>query len=174
MMIALLALVAAMAISIGVYSAVLFKKQLAAGTAEPLKPIKKTSILFTVVGVIAVACACGVSLFTGDVTASCGDTALTIEATYWADATIPYADIDAVEYRADGVPGKRVNGFGTPSQLLGSFVNDEFGAYTRYTYGGNHPCVVVTVDDVRTVIGLKTADDTKALYTELLAKLSVQ
>ena len=171
MLVTLLAIVAAMSISIGVYSAVLFKKQLAAGTVEPLKPMKKTSILFTVVGVIAVACACGVSLFTGDVTATCSETALTSEATYWADATIPYADIDAVEYRTDGVPGKRVNGFGTPSQLLGAFVNDEFGAYTRYTYGGDLPCIVVTTDGVRTVIGLKTAEDTEALYEALLEKL---
>lgn len=171
MLIALLALVATMTISTAIYSAVLFKKQLAAGTAEPIKPMKKSSILFTAVGVIAAACAFGVVMFTGDVTATCGDTALTVEATYWADATIPYVDIDAVEYRADGVPGKRVNGFGTPTQLLGNFVNDEFGAHTRYSYGGNLPCIVITVDDTKTVIGLETAEETEALYEALLENL---
>lgn len=170
MLVTLLVLVGVMVASITIYSAALYKKQLAAGTVEPLKPPKKGIIVFSLIGTLVVLGAVAAMLFTGDVTLTCGDTALTVEATYWADTTIPYTDIDSAEYR-DKVPGTRVGGFGTPSQLLGNFFNDEFGNYTRYTYGGDKPCIVLKVNDQTIVVGLESAEETKALYETLVGKL---
>lgn len=170
MIVALLVLVGAMVTAIAVYSAALFQKQLAAGTAEPLKATKKAPLAVTLIISVVVLCGAAVLMFTGDVTASCGDTALSIKATYWADAELPYADIDSIEYR-ESVPGSRVGGFGSPRQLLGNFANDEFGSYTRYTYGGDTPCIVLKTDGGTIVLGLETVEETKALYEALTEKL---
>lgn len=60
-------------------------------------------------------------LFTGSMEASCGDTALTIHATWWADLSLSYSEIDTIEYRSNLDTGMRTNGFGSARFSLGTF-----------------------------------------------------
>lgn len=84
----------------------------------------------------------GVMLFTGDIGITYTDEAMLISADYWPDMTVEYADIQSIEYRNQEIGGIRTNGFGSPRLLMGTFRNDEFGSYTRYSYT-ECPCAVV-------------------------------
>ena len=55
---------------------------------------------------------------------------------------------------------------------MGTFQNDEFGTYTRYTYTGDGPAVVIVSDGRTLVIGLETSAGTRAFYEALLEKIS--
>ena len=72
--------------------------------------------------------------------------AFTIEASYWTDLTVAYETIDAIEYRDQDDPGTRISGLGGAKLLAGSFRNDEFGSYTRYSYTGCDACIVINAD----------------------------
>ncbi len=58
--------------------------------------VRITAVLVTIV-LIGVA----ILMFTGDIEVRCEDTFLRIEATYWADIEIDYAEIDSLAYRDD-------------------------------------------------------------------------
>ena len=83
-----------------------------------------------------------------------------------------FEEIDAVEYREEGVSGTRLVGFASPKLLLGTFQNDEFGTYTRYTYGGNPPCLVLTVDGKPIVIGTNDTQQLQELYEKISAEIA--
>ncbi len=110
-------------------------------------------------------------MFSGSVDVRYGETAFTIEATYWDDLTVDYAAIDSVEYREDGVDGGRVGGYGSPRLALGNFRNEEFGDYTRYTYTMQKACVVLTSGE--RILVLNGSDDaaTRAIYDALAEKI---
>ena len=110
-------------------------------------------------------------MFTGNVNATLDDTSLKIEASFASDLTVKYEDIDEIEYREDGVAGTRVVGFASARLLTGSFQNDEFGVYTRYTHTGKKPCIVIKSGEDILVLGLENADATKAIYEQLAAKV---
>ena len=69
------------------------------------------------------------------------------------------------------VSGSREWGFGSPTLLMGSFKNEEFGMYTRYTYTSCDACVVLTSGEK--VLVLNGADEaaTKAIYEALKARI---
>ena len=92
---------------------------------------------------------------------------MVMKASYWPDLTVRYEDISHIELRDSNVPGTRTGGFGGFRLLMGNFRNDEFGAYTRYTYTNIQSCVVLT-DRGKTVV-LSGEDDaaTRALYDTL-------
>ena len=54
---------------------------------------------------------------------------------------------------------------------LGTYRNDEFGLYTRYTYNGCDSALVITCGEK--VLVLNAADEaaTRALYEDLLARI---
>lgn len=113
-----------------------------------------------------------VLMFTGNITFTADESSLEITAAYWPDSSIPYAEISSIEYRGNGVDGMRTNGFGSARLLMGQFRNDEFGYYTRYTYTGNRPAIVLTAGERTLVIGAKDAEATRALYDELTNLIS--
>lgn len=160
-----------------VYSYLYYKKQVREGTASPedLKDKRhypRWVTVLSVVLVVIILAFCAVICFTGNVTVSYGDTSFTVEATYYSDITVNYADIETVEYREEGVDGHRVSGFGSPRLLLGWFRNDEFGDHTRYTYGDTAACAVLTMDNGSVlVLGGRDAEATKAICDELSARL---
>jgi hypothetical protein len=80
---------------------------------------------------------------------------------------VSFDQIDRVEYRDNCEIGTRTYGFSSARLLLGSFKNSEFDAYTRYSYTGNKPCVVIRVDDKILVVGDKDAEATKNIYFKL-------
>ena len=80
-------------------------------------------------------------------------------------------DIEDIEYRENGVDGQRISGFGSARLLLGNFKNDEFGAYTRYTYTGEKPCVVLTVNGKTVVVGTDSEAEVKQIYERIYSDL---
>ena len=116
----------------------------------------------------------GVALLmcTGSLEADCGETALTIQATFGADSEIPYDEIDTVDYRKDLDVGMRTYGFASAKFLIGNFKNDEFGAYTLYAYTGAEDHMVLTSNGKVLVIGFDDEAKTQALYEKLVKKIS--
>lgn len=108
-------------------------------------------------------------MVTGSIQVHYGETAFTIEASYYDDLTVEYAAIDSVEYREGNVPGLRTMGYSSARLLLGIFENEEFGRYTRYTYTKPEACVVVTAGENVLVLSGKDAAETMAIYDKLLA-----
>ena len=62
-------------------------------------------------------------------------------------------------------------GFGSPRLSTGTFTNDEFGRYTIYAYTRGEGAVVLKRGDKVLVIVGKTAEETKAIYDTLAAKV---
>lgn len=153
-----------------VYSYRLYRKQVRDGSWNGCLFRSKTDRVVTAVALVILAVAVvgtPILLFTGDIHYTMGENTLQIEASYWNDAEIDYADVESIEY-AEGIPaGSRTNGFGSPRLSMGAFRNDAFGSYTRYAYTGCDACIVMQVEG-RTVV-LSGADEaaTKALYEEL-------
>ena len=152
-----------------VYSYRFYRMQNAQGVelkAAPAGYQKGSKISKVVVPLILAAVA--VLMFTGDINVSYREDAFTVTATYHNDLTVRYDAIDAVEYREGNVPGLRILGFASARLLLGAFENDEFGSYTRYTYTNPDACVVVRSGDNVLVLSGKTAEETQAIYENLL------
>ena len=55
------------------------------------------------------------------------------------------------------------NGFGSGRLSMGTFKNDEFGTYTRYTYNGCDECIVISVDDKILVLNGKDEYSTREI-----------
>lgn len=164
-----------------IYSYRFYKKQLADGTAtkesynEGYRKIwgnSKAAVIVTAILLPLVLIGVAVLMFTGNLEATLGEEALTVEATFSSDLVIRYEDVETIEYREHAVDGERVYGFGSARLLIGSFKNEELGTYTRYTYTGDAPCVVMTVKGKTVVIS--TGDDatTKAIYDKISAKIA--
>jgi len=152
-----------------VYSWQFYRKQLAEGDA--LTPIpqmmgktSKISIVFLVILAIVLI----ILMFTGEVKPVYGETSFTIEASWYADLTVEYASIDSIEYREGNVDGTRVGGWGSGRLLLGFFHNEEFGNHTRYTYVKPESCVVLHCGNKILVISGRTAEESEAIYKNLL------
>lgn len=170
-----LALVLVVAVVPIAYSYLYHRKQVREGTLSPSGSQHrggrsfgtKASAILTVVTLAAVS----VLLFTGNIKVQYGDTAFAMEASYWKDLTIAYEDIEAMELRSQGVSGSRTLGFGSPRLQMGTFENEEFGSYTRYTYTTCDSCIVLTVNGQTIVINGADEEATGNLYGELAAKI---
>lgn len=170
---ALVGLMLLMIIAPMLYSYMDYRSQKAAGTWEVngvvLSPAaSRISGIFIAVILIFVA----VLMFTGNIEYALNDDHIAVKASYWADTTVPYADITAIEYREDGVDGVRTSGFGSAQLSMGQFRNDEFGYYTRYTYTRCDEAIVLTLGDDIMVISGKDAAATRALYDSLLPHIA--
>jgi len=165
----LVALLPAVALPI-LYSWNFRKKQLAEGALqkEEMTPQRRKSmtisLAFTGVTLLFVV----ILLFTGSITAQVAEDALELEGSFGYSLTLPYDAIDSMELREENVDGTRVSGVGSGKLLLGTFENEEFGLYTRYTYTGSDCCIVITSEGKTLVLALETSEDTRALYETLL------
>ncbi len=113
-----------------------------------------------------------VLMFTGNIRIDFADDAFTIKALYWDDLTVAYDEIDSLELREYGVPGYRSFGFGNARLGMGTFENDEFGSYTRYTYAGSRPCLVIESGGETLVLNGKNEAETLAIYERLKTEIS--
>lgn len=157
------------------YSYRYYKKQLKTGnitkdTVQMTSEEKKVTKISTVVGIFILVLAF-LFITTGDFEVRPEDNALHIEALYWENATVPYTEIDHIEYREQDDPGSRTYGFGSLKLLLGKFQNSEFGSYTRYSYTSCDSCIVITVNDNILVVNAADEEKTKVLYEELVKKM---
>ena len=158
------------------YSYLFYKKQLAEGraTAEDYRNKRKSKWGFVGIALLICLLAClTVIMFTGKVTAECGEDSLLVDATYASSLQVPYADIDAVSYHPEGMDGLRLYGFSSFRILQGSFENESLGVHTRYSYTAG-PVVLLQIGEEFLVIGLEDEAATKALYEDLLEKTGIQ
>ena len=159
-----------------VYSWRLAKKQQKEGIwteSQVSMNLKKHPVILAVSMVLVTLILVGVGyiMFTGDITYTCTDTALTVNADFHADSVVPYEKIDAVELRHCAPEGTREWGFASARLMMGSFRNDEFGSHIRYSYTGTDAYIVVTCADSTMILNADTEAATCALYEELAAKL---
>ena len=159
-----------------VYSWLLAKKQQRAGTyteSQVNQNLKKHPVILAVsmVLVSVILIGVGILMFTGDISYTCTDTALLIDADYHADSAVPYEKIDSVELRESAPAGTREWGFASARLLMGFFKNEEFGSHTRYTYTRTDAHIVVTCGDDVLILSAKDEESTRALYTELASHI---
>lgn len=157
------------------FSFCIYKKHQKEGvlyTSEPRSKAEKNVAAVAAIFTIIIFIWAGILMFTGNVNIYCNESSLKIEATYWSDIELDYSEIDKAHYHTDLDTGSRINGFGSGRLLLGSFRNNEFGTYTRYTYTGNNPCIVLEADGKILVIGTKDADETHRIYETILTKIN--
>lgn len=134
------------------------------------KQDKKIVISVSIV-VALILIGCTVLMFAGSVEFTLSESALEIEASYHADESISYAEIDSVEYRENADKGTRIMGFASAKLLLGAFKNDELGAFTRFSYTRCKSDIIITVGETKIAISCESEAETKALYDDLLKKL---
>jgi hypothetical protein len=144
-----------------------------AGEADYTLPGGKKAVFSTVIGIVILCTVLAVIIFTGSIEATLDDDSMDITATYWSDVSIKYENIESIEYRENGIQGYKVNGYASFKMQVGWFENEEIGRHTRYTYGTNEPCILLTVSGKPLVVSLESAEQTKALYDQLLEKTGV-
>ena len=143
-------------------------------TAKGKSPQDKKVLMLTLLVTVLILVGCAVLCFTGKIEVAYGETAFTVEASYYQDLTVEYAAVDHMEFREENVPGRRQFGFGSPHLLMGTFKNQEFGAYTRYSYTGRDACVVLQVGEEILVLGGKDRESSLAVYEELTRRCGLQ
>ncbi len=115
---------------------------------------------------------CGV-LFTGNIRYHFEADHLAVEASYHDDTRLYYDAVESIEYREENVDGIRLWGFGSLRLLMGTFENEEFGRYTRYTYYDPDSAVVITTMKKTYVLSGKTPEDSWQLYLTLCEKTGI-
>lgn len=134
-------------------------------------PAQKMAARLILVGVLVFV---AVALVAGSAEVVFGEDSLTVEASFWQDMTISYDSIESVSYETgEEMPaaGIRTYGLGNLRMLMGSFANDAYGSYTRYTYDSCDDCVVLNVSGTTVVLNGPSVDDTRQIYQELTARL---
>ena len=134
-------------------------------------PAQKMAARLILVGVLVFV---AVALVAGSAEVVFGEDSLTVEASFWQDVTISYDSIESVSYETgEEMPaaGIRTYGLGNLRMLMGSFANDAYGSYTRYTYDSCDDCVVLNVSGMTVVLNGPSVDDTRQIYQELTARL---
>ena len=164
-----------------VYSYRFYKRQLAEGKItrkdyereyKRLVGNNKTALIVALSITAVVVILLVIVMFTGKIETVIDDDALTVKATYWGDLTVKFEDIDSAEYRAEGVDGKRISGFGSARLLLGAFENEEFGVYTRYTYTKKMPCIVLKVKERTVVISADDEQTVEDIYSRICVEIA--
>ena len=157
------------------YSYLYYRKQLRSGnyTKDESKVSsndKKTLVILIVMLPIIFAIV-GAIMFTGKLTFTINEESVLIESSFVGSSEIKYSDITSIEYRENVVDGSRVNGVGSAKLLCGWFRNSEFGNYMRYTYTDSKTCIVIVAGGEEYVIADVGAENTRALYEEILLRL---
>lgn len=157
-----------------VYSYAIYRKHKAAGIEyEPVFNQKSDKVALWITATVVPLILIGVAVLmaTGSIEITYGETDFQIVASYSEDLTVRYEDVDSVEYRESFDMGSREMGFGSPRLSTGTFKNEEFGRYTLYAYTGGEGAVVLKRDGKVLVIVGRTAEETKAVYELLFAKI---
>ena len=173
MMVAFIASIVLASVAPCVYSYRYYKQhpQDGAAVAVYTSPAQKMAARLILVGVLVFV---AVALVAGSAEVVFGEDSLTVEASFWQDMTISYDSIESVSYETgEEMPaaGIRTYGLGNLRMLMGTFANDAYGSYTRYTYDSCDDCVVLNVSGMTVVLNGPSVDDTRQIYQELTARL---
>lgn len=156
-----------------VYSYRYYRGQLARGEVlKAVAPMSSRLGKITLVFSLALLVFLAVMLFSGKVETTFDEDSFTVRGSFYGSQTVAYGDVDSVELREGNIPGSRVFGVGSHRLLLGTFQNDEFGNYTRYTYYKPEACVVVRMGQKVLVLSGKDKAETQELYDRLLSHTS--
>ena len=175
-LIAFLILVFASVVACYIYSYNYYKKMLKEGRcdkvtlASVITKTDKKAFWISAVSVTAILIVATVIMFTGKVEFTLGEDSLNISATFGGKMEIEYSDIESVEFYDYAVDGVRVAGFASAKLLYGTFRNDEFGVYTRYTYTNSDCAIVITVGDEKIVIADVDDESTEELFDEIIER----
>ena len=158
-----------------VYSYRFYRRQLEAGKVEK-RPVRPASVVLVLLVILAFCGFLVFTLFAGSLEITCGTDSLTVEAGGWGDLTVDYQAVQSVEYFArdpsKDVSGRRTNGMGNFRFSMGTFQNDLYGSYTRYTYASCDACVVLEVDGQTVVLNGPDEASTQALYDAIQEHVS--
>ena len=135
------------------------------------KKADKVALIITAIAVPIVLVGCAILMFTGNIEFTLTEDSLKIEAAYHQDESISYADIDSVEYRENADKGTRIMGFASARLLLGAFSNDDYGAFTRFSYTKCKSDIIIKAGDSIIAISCESESETRALYESLSSKL---
>lgn len=160
-----------------IYSYGIYKKH----RAEGIKYIKtdkpkseKIAVIITVVLIPLILIGTAVLMFTGNIEFTLDDESFTVEADYFDDLKINYAEVDKIEYRESFNNGFRKYGFSSARLSMGAFSNDEFSEYILYAYTGKSAKIILLIDGETLVLGAKTDKETKALYDALAERCEIK
>ena len=172
---AFVVLILVMALVPTVYSYRFYRRQLEAGKVEK-SPVRPASVVLVLLMILAFGGFLVFTLFSGSLEITCGSESLTVEAGGWGDLTVDYQEIQSVEYFArdpsKDVSGMRTNGMGNFRFSMGTFQNDLYGSYTRYTHASCDACVVLEVDGQTVVLNGPDEASTQALYDAIQEHVS--
>lgn len=172
---AFVVLILVMALVPTVYSYRFYRRQLEAGKVEK-SPVRPASVVLVLLAILAFGGFLVFTLFSGSLEITCGADSLTVEAGGWGDLTVDYQEIQSVEYFArdpsKDVSGMRTNGMGNFRFSMGTFQNDLYGSYTRYTHASCDACVVLEVDGQTVVLNGPDEASTQALYDAIQEHVS--
>lgn len=157
------------------YSYLYYRKQVAEGSTQKISfHPKKAGI--TAVSMLAVIGFMVWVLFAGNMEIVYGEDSFTVKTANWDDLTVKYEDIEGLEYQehdiSDGSSGSRTFGFGNLKLALGSFENERYGDYTRYTYVSCESCVVLTVKGETVVLNGPDEEKTREIYETIKREIS--
>lgn len=156
------------------YSYLYYRRQVKEGRVEKLKPVRPWTVAITASVILAFGAFMVWTLFSGGTSIVYGDASFMVEASGWEDLTIPYESVTSIEYYSrdpsKDVEGTRTNGMGNLKMSLGSFQNDLYGEYTRYTYADCDACVVLEADGCTVVLNGPDEASTQEIYYTLLEK----
>lgn len=111
-------------------------------------------------------------VFSGGYQIEYGETGFFVDASGWDDLSVSYEDIESISFRETPAGGLRTWGFGGPTVQMGTFENEDYGSYTRYTYSRGGGSVVLSVNGKTVVLSGKDPEATEAIYRELVTRIS--
>jgi len=173
-MLAMLAAIIPLAVIPTLYSWLYYKKQAETGRA-PQKaeiPMSRTARIISIVTFAILAVLLLVIFLVGDISYIYDESSLTVDATLWSDIRLDYAEIDSIEYRPEGIPGSRINGYGSAQLLMGLFRNEELGDYTRYTYTKCESAILINCSGDWLVLSGENDAETLSIYENLLSRIA--
>ena len=162
------------------YSYSFYKKQLRDGRATKddykltVSKAGKNAGIITVILVAAVLIFAGALMFTGEINVNYSDKSFTVEATYYDDLTINYADIESITLDENFKVGMRMYGFNSAKFNLGNYKSDELGSYTIYAYTQCDSCVVLKINGKALALNGTSDEQTLTIYNEILSRWEAQ
>ncbi len=152
-----------------IYSYIVYKNHKKQGIAYEKPETSKIAKIITAILVPLILIFVGILMFTGNISLEYKSETFEVKATYNQSLELRYDQIDEVKYLPKDTVGARTFGFGSAKLLVGTFQNEEFGTYTRYSYTGKAPVVKVSIDDKVLIIGGKDEKETKKIYIDILS-----
>lgn len=112
-------------------------------------------------------------LFIGHVSYQFMDSYLLIHSPYWKDFILTYSDVQSIQIVSNQQIGLRTFGFGNLKLSMGSFHNNLYGDYKRYTYKSCPICIEIHLGQTILVINENNEQATNELFNELNKRVSL-